>query len=149
MLLLDILKINMEIQSKNYTKTYKSTETLVYSCQYHVIWTTKYRRKLLTSQIEQDLKSLVLEKQGVWEYTVIEMEIMPDHVHLLIDINPQIGINVTIGKIKGYTSNVLRKKYKELRTKVPTLWTRSKFISSVGSVSLEVVKKYIEEQKNK
>lgn len=139
----------MEIHSKNYTKTYKSTETLVYSCQYHVIWTTKYRRKLLISDIEQDLKSLVLEKQDIWKYIVVEMEIMPDHVHLLIDINPQIGINATIGKIKGYTSNVLRKKYKELRTKVPTLWTRSKFISSVGSISLEVVKKYIEEQKNK
>lgn len=139
----------MEIKSEKYTKTYKSSETLVYSCQYHVIWATKYRRKLLSSDVEKDLKILILEKEQEWGYTVIEMEIMPDHVHLLIDINPQIGINAIIGKIKGYTSNSLRKKYKELRTKVPTLWTRSKFISSVGSVSLEVVKKYIEEQKNK
>lgn len=139
----------MEIKSEKYTKTYKSTETLVYSCQYHIIWATKYRRKLLFSDVEKDLKILILEKEKEWGYTVIEMEIMPDHVHLLIDINPQMGINTIIGKIKGYTSNSLRKKYKELRTKVPTLWTRSKFISSVGSVSLEVVKKYIEDQKKK
>lgn len=139
----------MEIKSEKYTKNYKSTETLVYSCQYHVIWTTKYRRKLISSDIELDLKKLILEKEKVWEYQIIEMEIMPDHIHLLIDINPQIGINSVIGKIKGYTSNTLRKKYKELRTRVPTLWTRSKFISSVGAVSLEIVKQYIEEQKNK
>ena len=139
----------MEIQSKNYTKTYKSTETIVYSCQYHVIWATKYRRKLLISDIEQDLKSLILEKQEIWNYNIIEMEIMPDHIHLLIDINPQIGINSTIGKIKGYTSNILRKKYKELRTKVPTLWTRSYYVETVGHISEQTVQKYIENQKNK
>ena len=139
----------MEIKSENYTKKYKSTETLVYSCQFHVIWATKYRRKLLTNAIQERLKALVFEKQADWQYDIIEMEIMPDHVHLLIDINPQIGVNNVIGKIKGYTSKILRGEFKELTTRVPTLWTRSKFISSVGSVSLEVVKKYIEDQKNK
>lgn len=139
----------MEIKSENYTKEYKSTETLVYSCQFHVIWATKYRRKLLSEPIQVRLKELIFEKQTEWGYEIIEMEIMPDHVHLLIDTNPQIGVNNIIGKIKGYTSRILRSEFKELTTRVPTLWTRSKFISSVGSVSLEVVKKYIENQKNK
>ena len=74
---------------------------------------------------------------------------MPDHVHLLIDVNPKIGVWTTVNKIKGYTSNILRKEFPELKSKLPTLWSHSKFISTVGSVTLETVKKYIEEQKNK
>jgi len=74
---------------------------------------------------------------------------MPDHVHLLIDVSPKIGVWTTVNKIKGYTSNILRKEFPELKSKLPTLWTHSKFISTVGSVTLETVKKYIEEQKNK
>jgi len=68
---------------------------------------------------------------------------------LLIDCNPQLDIYKIIGKIKGYTSNILRNEFPELKSRIPTLWTRSKFISTVGSVSLEVVKKYIESQKSK
>lgn len=133
----------------NNNKKYKSTNTLVYSCQYHVIWTTKYRRKVLEECIQCRLKELILEKQKDYEYEIIEMEIMPDHIHLLIDINPQLGIYKIIGNIKGYTSNKLRNEFISLKSRLPTLWTRSKFISSVGAVSLEVVKKYIEGQKNK
>jgi putative transposase len=133
----------------NPNKKYKSTKTLVYSCQYHVIFSTKYRRRVLTEKIQKRLQNLVLEKQKEYDYEIIEMEIMEDHVHLLIDINPQKGVYKMIGMIKGYTSNVLRNEFAELKRKIPTLWTRSKFISSVGSVSLEVVKKYIEDQKGK
>jgi len=75
------------------------------------------------------------------------MEIMCDHVHLLLDVNPQIGIVKAVGKIKGYTAHALRKEFPALKSRLPSLWTRSKFISSVGAVTLEVVKKYIEEQK--
>ncbi|MFA5075779.1 MAG: IS200/IS605 family transposase [Candidatus Babeliales bacterium] len=132
----------------NNEKKYKSTETLVYSCQYHVIWTTKYRRKVLTDVMQSRLKELIISKQQEYKYDIIDIEIMSDHVHLLLDINPYFGIYKTIGKIKGFTSNRMRKEFKELTTRLPTLWTRSKFISTVGAVSLEVVKKYIENQKN-
>ena len=76
------------------------------------------------------------------------MEIMPDHVHLLLDINPRIGVFRVVNQIKGYSSRILREEHKELRPRLPTLWTRSKFISTVGAVTLEAVKKYIEEQKH-
>ena len=137
----------MNIENKS--KKYKSTATLVYSCQYHVIWATKYRRKVLDELVQERLKELVLEKQEEFNYYIHEMEIMPDHVHLLIDANPQLGINKIVGKIKGYSSKVLREEFKFLKSRLPTLWTRSKFISTVGSVSLETVKKYIENQKGK
>ena len=80
-------------------------------------------------------------------FYVLEMEVMPDHVHLLLDVDPTIGINTIVSRIKGRTSNVLNREFPELQSKLPTLWTRSKFIATVGSVSLDVVKKYIENQK--
>lgn len=137
----------MDIKNKN--KKYRMASHLVYSCQYHVIFCPKYRRRVLLGNIETKLKKIILEKQKEYEYKILELEIMPDHVHLLIDVNPAIGIHRVVSKIKGYTSNSLRKEFHELRSKLPTLWTHSKFISTVGEVSLEEVKKYIEEQKGK
>jgi len=134
---------------ENSKKLYKSMYNLVYSCQYHVIFTPKYRRKVLINPIDFRLKELILEKQSEYNYEILEIEIMSDHVHLLIDINPKISVHSVISKIKGYTSKILRDEFLYLKSRIPSLWTRSCFISSVGSVSLEVVKKYIEDQKVK
>jgi len=92
---------------------------------------------------------LILEMQEKYDYNVLDMEIMPDHVHLLLDINPKMGVFYVVNQIKGYTSRIIRNEFPELKRRLPTLWTRSKFISSVGAVTLEVVKRYIEEQKGK
>lgn len=131
------------------TKEYKSDSNLVYSCQYHVIFCPKYRRKLLKNGLDLRLRVLVKEKETEYGYKIIEMEIMPDHVHLLMDVNPKLGIFPIIGRIKGYSSRVLRLENPSLDKRMPCIWTRSSFISTVGSVSLEVVKKYIENQKGK
>lgn len=74
---------------------------------------------------------------------------MPDHVHLLLDVNPQVGIMKVVGQIKAHTAHIIRKEFPWMKSRLPSLWTRSKFISTVGAVSLEVVKRYIEEQKGK
>ena len=136
----------MEIVNK--AKKYRSDKNLVYSCQYHVIFCPKYRRAVLTNKVAKRLGELILEKQIEYEYEIYELEILPDHVHLLVDINPKIGVYTTINKIKGYTSRILREEFSSLKSRLPSLWTRSKFISSVGAVTLEVVKQYIQEQKN-
>lgn len=137
------------MEFKNNIKKYKSTNTICYSCQYHIIWTTKYRRKVLTEKIQNRLKELIISKQKELDFLIIDMEVMEDHIHLLLDIDPYIGVYKVISILKGYTSRELRKEFKELTSRLPTLWTRSKFISSCGSVSLDVVKKYIENQKGK
>jgi putative transposase len=129
-------------------KQYNSDGGLIFSCHYHIVFTPKYRRRVLTDKIAKRLKELILEKQDLFKYKVLDMEIMLDHVHLLLDSNPKIGIYNQVNQIKGYTSHILRNEFPELKTRIPTLWTRSKFISSVGAVTLEVVKKYIENQKN-
>lgn len=135
------------MELRQYNKPYHSDHSIVYSCQYHVIFCPKYRRKVLTNAVAQRMKELVLEKQDEYGYTVIEMEVMPDHVHLLLDVDPRIGINRIVGKIKGYTSHELRSGFPWLKKRLPTLWTRSKFISTVGAVTLDVVQAYIEDQK--
>ncbi len=134
---------------ENPSKQYRSTNTMVFSCQYHVIFTPKYRRKVLVNGVDVRFKELVNGMQHDIDFTVLGMEVMPDHVHLLLDVNPHVGIESVVAKIKGHTSKILRDEFPSLKSRIPTLWTRSKFISSVGSVSLEVVKKYIENQKDK
>lgn len=133
---------------KNSEKIYHSDHSIVYSCQYHVVFCPKYRRSVLVDGIDTRLKELILEKQSEYLYTVIEVEVLPDHVHLILDVDPRLGISDIIGKIKGYTAHTLRAEFPALRSRLPNLWTRSKFVSSVGAVSLEIVKRYIENQKN-
>lgn len=137
------------MELKQHNKQYHSDHSLVFSCQYHVIWCPKYRRSVLDPPIAARLKELILERQSDYQYAVLDMEVMPDHVHLLLDVDPRVGIVGIVGKIKGYTSHQLREEFPLLKKRLPTLWTRSKFIASVGAVTLEVVKKYIQEQKGK
>ena len=103
----------------------------------------------MTEPIQERLKEVVLSMQEANNFIVLEMEVMPDHIHLLLDIDPTIGVQTIVSRIKGKTSNILNKEFPELRQKLPTLWTRSKFIATVGSVSLKVVKQYIENQKGR
>lgn len=130
-------------------KTYHRTRTPVYSCQYHVVVCPKYRRKVLVAPIDTRLKELFLEKQEEYGYRVLEMEVMPDHVHLLLDVNLVVGIDKIVRQIKGYTAHTIRAEYPWMKKRLPSLWTRSRFISTVGAVSLETVKRYIEDQKGK
>lgn len=135
----------MELVKPN--KQYHSGRSILYSCQYHIIFCPKYRRKVLVDGIDDRLKALILEKEQEYGYMVLDLEVLPDHVHLLLDADPRIGINAIVGKIKGYTSNRLRTEFPSLKKRLPTLWTRGKFISSVGTVTLETVKQYIDSQK--
>jgi putative transposase len=102
----------------------------------------------LEESIAKRLTQLIQQKQEEYGYNILDMEVLPDHVHLLIDVNPKVGVFTVVNKIKGYTSRILREEFPDLKSRLPTLWTESKFISSVGAVTLEVVKKYIEEQRS-
>lgn len=126
---------------------YKSNCNVVYSCKYHVVWCPKYRRKVLVSGVDERLKSLVQEICKERSISLIEMEVMSDHVHLLIEVDPQFGIHRAIKLIKGTTSRVLRQEFPWLRSRLPSLWTNSYFVSTVGGARLSTIKKYIENQK--
>ena len=127
---------------------YKSNRNVVYSCKYHVVWCPKYRRKVLVNGVDTRLKELIHEVCEENRIDIIEMEIMPDYVHLLMEVDPQFGIHKAVKLIKGKTSRILRQEFRWLRSRLPTLWTNSYFVSTVGGAPLAVIKRYIENQKN-
>ena len=131
------------------TKKYNRSEHLVYACQYHVIFCPKYRRGVLTDAIEIRLQEIFNQVKDKYQFEILEMEIRPDHVHLIIDFNPRFGIMECVRKLKGASARTLRKEFPALKSRLPSLWTRSAFISSVGAITLGVVKRYLENQKNK
>ena len=127
--------------------SYKCNNNITYSCKYHVIWCSKYRRKVLVEEVGQRLKELIVGVASKLRVDIIEMEIMPDHVHLLLEVDPQFGIHRAVKNIKGKTSRILRAEFISLRTRLPSLWTNSYFVATVGGAPLEVIKQYIESQK--
>ena len=126
---------------------YKSNRTIVYSCRYHVVFCSKYRRKLLADGVDIRLKELTAQGCEKENIELLEMEVMPDHVHLQLEVDPQYGINSAVKQIKGVTSHVLRSEFPWIKSKVPTLWTNSYFVSTEESVPLFEVRQYIESQK--
>jgi len=127
---------------------YKSNNNIVFSCKYHVVWCPKYRRKVLTNGIDHRLKEIIKEVCFNRQAELLELEVMPDHVHLLVGIDPQFGIHRLVKNIKGTSSRILRNEFPELKSRLPTLWTNSYFVATVGGAPLAVIKQYIENQNN-
>ena len=126
---------------------YKSNNNVVYSCKYHVVWCPKYRRSVLVGDVDVRLKEIIQEVCIEFSAEMIEMEVMPDHVHLLVEVDPQFGIHRLVKFIKGRSSRLLRYEFPHLKSRLPTLWTNSYFVSTVGGAPLEVIRQYIEQQK--
>ena len=114
---------------------------------YHFVWIPKRRKKILIGKIKERVAQLINQKTKQLHCDVIQMEIMPDHIHLFVTGKPNISPNKLIGQIKGYTSRIMRKEFPEL-LKLPSLWTRSYWISTAGNVSQAIIRKYIQEQTN-
>lgn len=129
-------------------RKFKSNASLVYSCKYHVVWCPKYRRKVLIKGVDVRLKEILLEVATEFEAEIIEMEIMPDHVHVLVEVDPQFGIVKLVRYMKGRSSRFLRQEFSWLKSRLPTLWTNSYFVATVGGAPSSAIKQYIENQKN-
>jgi putative transposase len=123
--------------------------TSVFNLGYHLIWCPKYRRKVLVGDVEKRLKELLIEKAEAKGFSIDIMEVMPDHVHVFVKSQPRLSPQYLANQLKGYTSRMLRKEFPTLKSRLPTLWTRSYYVESVGHISEEVVRKYINDQKNK
>jgi putative transposase len=126
-----------------------STNNIVYICRYHIIFCPKYRRKVLFPPIDTRLKTILAEQIERWGQELIELEVMPDHVHLLVGCDPQFGIHRLIKLLKGFSSHALRQEFPILKRKLPSLWTNSYFVSTTGGVTLDTLKRYVENQKGK
>jgi putative transposase len=126
---------------------YKSNRNIVYSCKFHVVWTPKFRRPVLVNGVDERLKAILDEVVAETRSELLGIEVMPDHVHLLVEVGPQFGIHRFVKLAKGRSSRFLRQEFPWLRSRLPTLWTNSYFVSTVGGSPWAVVKQYIENQK--
>jgi putative transposase len=127
---------------------YTHKEGIVYLNQYHIIFCPKYRRKVLVNEIEKDLRQIFYEVAQEKNVEIKALEIMPDHVHMFISFDPRQPLHELIRLFKGRSSRILRDKYPKLKSRIPSLWTRSYFCCTIGHISEETVQKYIENQKN-
>ncbi len=127
---------------------YRSNRNVVYFCVYHVVWCPKYRRAVIKGKIETRLKEIIRDGCIELNAELIEMEIMPDHVHLLVQIDPQLGIHRLIKHLKGKSSRLIRGEFREIKSRLPTLWTNSYFVSTTGGAPLEIIKQYVRNQKH-
>lgn len=127
---------------------FKSNRNVVYSCKYHVVWCPKYRRPVLVDGVGARLKEILHQIAEELRSEIIELEIMPDHVHLLCGTDPQFGICRLVKQLKGRSSRLLRQEFPWL-SRLPSLWTNSYFVATVGGAPLEIIKQYIEQQKRR
>jgi putative transposase len=104
---------------------YRRNAGSVFSLKYHFVWCPKYRRKVLEGEIAEALRSLLDEKAQEMDITIEALEIMPDHVHLFIQSDPSEAPQRLANPFKGYTSRRLGLKYPELRSRLPSMWSRS------------------------
>ena len=128
---------------------YDKNRSATFNIGYHLIWCTKYRRKVLTPPIQARLKEIVIEKAVELHARIDTIEVMEDHVHVFVKASTIDSPHQLVKHFKGITSFILRKEFPELKRRLPSLWTRSYYCESVGHISQAVVKKYIEDQKNK
>ena len=127
---------------------YRKSSHTVYDIKFHIVWITKYRYKILKGNIAHRLVALLKQGCEAKEIEIIKGHVSQDHVHMLIEVDPQFGVHKAVKRIKGYSSRVLRSEFSWLKSRIPTLWTNSYFVSTVGGAPLFVIKQYIENQKN-
>ena len=130
-------------------KRWTTSNKAVFNIGYHLIWCPKYRRKVLINDVEKRFKEIVLAKAKENGFTIENMEVMPDHVHLFVKTDPTTPPHRVVQQLKGASSFYLRKEFPHLKSRMPCLWSRSYFCESVGHISEDTVKRYIDEQKTK
>ncbi len=127
----------------------KTNNNIAYNCHYHVVFCPKYRRKVLVNGVDERLKTILMETIEKWGQELVELEVMPDHVHLLVGCDPQFGIHRLVKYFKGTSSRYLRQEFPQLKRRLPSLWTNSYFCCTVGGVTMETLQRYVEGQKNR
>lgn|SRR5699024_3267157 len=129
---------------------YNSSGHSKYLVQYHIIWCPKFRFEVLTGGIDKAMKGIIKNIAKDYMYSIKALEIMPDHIHLFVSTKPTVAPTDVVRTIKSITAIKLFEEFPELKkfySRSGSLWSKGYFVSSVGNVNEETIKKYIEEQK--
>lgn len=128
---------------------YAKNAGAVFSLKYHLVWCPKYRRQVLVAPVDARLKEVLAAVSESHGWTLHTLEVMPDHVHVFVEADPAACAAEIVNRLKGASSRILRDEFPSLKSRLPTLWSRSYFAGTVGSVSEAVIRRYIESQKGK
>jgi putative transposase len=126
---------------------YAKTAGAVFSLKFHLVWCPKYRRPVLTPPVDGRLKALLAAIADEHGMTIRAAEVMPDHVHLFVEADPTLCVAEIVNRFKGRTGRLLREEFPALRSRLPTLWSRSYLAASAGAVSEATIRRYIAAQK--
>ena len=128
---------------------YRQNAGVVFSLKYHLVWCPKYRKPVLVDAVAESLVALIKLKAAELGATIHALEVMPDHVHLFVESDPTRAPTHIAAQFKGFTSNRLCKEFPHLRTRLPSLWSRSYYIGSLGEASASTIQHYIEAQRGR
>ena len=130
---------------------WQSASGCVYNINYHIVYSTKYRKKVLIGEIAEELKKVNEEIATNNDIELHEQEVMPDHVHLFVSAHPKYSPSKIVKILKGGSARKLFLKYPELRNKLwkGHLWNPSYYVGTVGDITRDVVEKYIAMQRVK
>ena len=131
------------------TTRYAKNAGAVVSLTNHIVWCPKYRRPVLTPPIDGRLRDVLGDVASEYEMTFHVLDVMPDHGHVFVEADPTLGVAEIVNRLKGKSSRVLRDEVPALRSRLPTLWSRSCFAATLGSVSEETIRRSIENRKGK
>ncbi len=129
--------------------TLRSNGGVVFRCAFLVVWCTKYRRQVLGGQVGGRLTELIHEVVADREAWLVESEVAADHVRLVVEVDPRYGVHRLVKSVKGRSSHVLREEFPHLRSRLPTLWTHSYLVATVGSAQDATVARYLEQQQGR
>lgn len=128
---------------------YTNKNGIIYINQFHIIFSPKYRKPVLTGNVEKRLKEIFYEEADNMNVEIKALEIMPDYVDMFIEFDPRLMLHKVIKQFKGKSSHILREEFSFLKSSMPSLWTRSYLSCSVGNISGDVIKEYIESQQRR
>lgn len=128
---------------------YTNKNGIIYINQFHIIFSPKYRKPVLTGNVEKRLKEILYEEADNMNVEIKALEIMPDYVDMFIEFDPRLMLHKVIKQFKGKSSHILREEFPFLKSSMPSLWTRSYLSCSVGNISGDVIKEYIESQQRR
>jgi len=130
------------------SKRWKVSNTSVYDARYHIIFCPKYRRKVLVDEIEDRFRELLHQKAEELGVEIESLEVMPDHADMFVKADPTFAPHHLVQQFKGLTSRRLRQEFPSLKSRLPSLWTRSYYLESIGHISENTIQQYIADQKN-
>ena len=134
--------LKLEIGEHNYSES----NNVTFSCQYHIVFCTKYRRNVLDERVQEKLSELLYHYEEPFKYKILYLDIKLDQVHMIIQASADTAISRLIGGVKKATVRPLVDEHPHITVGMPNLWTRYSFIATCGTVTMHDINSFVDKQ---